>query len=188
MVTPAHSTTASACGAGHRRNAFTPTVSAVDAFGNTITATRVPSHSGSNDSMATLPGNYTFVPADNGSHQFPNGMTLRTPATYAQRPGRQYSSLTGTQTVFVNPGGAFQDQVLYRNPSTVTAGKTFTITVTITDAFANTVTGYQALVFFKTPYSNGQPLTPMALKYVDGRCPSGQCGAQGGETIAVGRS
>ncbi len=55
--------------------AFSVTVTAQDAYGNTITGyTGTVSFSGS--AGATFPGTYNFVSGDNGSHTFTNGVTL----------------------------------------------------------------------------------------------------------------
>jgi hypothetical protein len=49
---------------------FTITLSALDAFGNIATGYRGKVHFTSSDHNATLPADYTFTAADNGSHTF----------------------------------------------------------------------------------------------------------------------
>jgi hypothetical protein len=114
--------------------------------------------------VATLPSTYQFVPADNGSHAFPNGMTLRTAGNMVVNV-QDVNTLTlkGTIQVTVNPGAPAQIKVV-GSPTTVTAGNQFTLTVTVQDQFANIVTGYRGTVFFKTTDQNGT--VPGAYAYL----------------------
>src|SRR5262249_19003735 len=50
--------------------AFTLTVEALDPFGNVATGYTGTVHLGSSDPAATLPADYTFTPADEGTHTF----------------------------------------------------------------------------------------------------------------------
>ena len=59
--------------------AFTITVTAVDAYGNTATSYRGHVHFTSSDSHAHLPGDYSFSSNDSGVHKFT--VTLRTKGT-----------------------------------------------------------------------------------------------------------
>jgi hypothetical protein len=56
--------------------AFTITVQALDAYGNRATSYRGTVHFSSSDGSASLPGDYTFLPGDNGKHTF--SVTLKT--------------------------------------------------------------------------------------------------------------
>ena len=48
--------------------------------------------------------------------------------------------------ITVTPGAAAQLLITPRSPFSVTSGKPFSVTVAITDAFSNTVTGYTGVV------------------------------------------
>jgi hypothetical protein len=82
--------------------AFTITVTAQDAYGNTATGYRGTVKFTSSDKKAVLPKNYKFTAADNGVHTFTNGVTLKTTGTQtitATDSGTK--SITGTATVHV---------------------------------------------------------------------------------------
>ncbi len=57
-------------------SAFSVTVTALDAFGNTATGYTGTVHFTGGGTGSTLPADYTFVGGDNGSHTFTNGVTL----------------------------------------------------------------------------------------------------------------
>jgi hypothetical protein len=76
--------------------AFSLTVTAVDAYGNTATGYRGTVHFSGSASSATLPGNYTFTAADNGVHTF-SRVKLRT---------RGLDTITAIDTVFASISGS----------------------------------------------------------------------------------
>ncbi|HEX8699879.1 MAG TPA: hypothetical protein VF815_13635 [Myxococcaceae bacterium] len=121
---------------------FSVTVSAVDAFANVV-----PSYTGtvqftSDDAQASLPGDYTFTPADAGSRMF--NLTLATAGSH------QVTVTDGTRnasaTVAVSPGAV--TRLAFTAPATTTAGASFNVTVRALDAFDNVVTGYTGTVQF----------------------------------------
>src|SRR6202023_3027373 len=57
---------------------FNVTVASEDACGNVATGYTGTVHFTSSDPRATLPADFTFTAADNGTHTFTNGVTLLT--------------------------------------------------------------------------------------------------------------
>jgi hypothetical protein len=122
---------------------FAITVTIQDANNNTVTG-----YTGTVHFVASTgtTANYTFTAADMGTHTF-SGLSLRRAGTV---------TVTGTDTVNPSVTGntsitvvaAAADHIAFTNPATVTAGTSFAITVTVQDAFNNTVTGYTNTVHF----------------------------------------
>jgi hypothetical protein len=109
----------------------------------------VPGYTGTVHFMASngAMANYTFTPADMGSHTFTVTL-LRAGTLTITGTDTVVSSITGTTTLTVTP--AALDHIAFTNPSTVTAGTPFSITVTMQDVYNNTVTGYTGTVHFTT--------------------------------------
>jgi hypothetical protein len=85
--------------------AFTITVTAVDAFSNIAISYLGTVHFTSSDNQAVLPGNYTFKAADAGVHVFTNGVTLMTSGGQTvTATDAANGSLTGQVLVKVNNG------------------------------------------------------------------------------------
>jgi fibronectin type 3 domain-containing protein len=83
--------------------AFSITVTALDAYGNTVTGYGGTVHFSSSDTNATLPKNYEFVSADQGSHTFVRRVILRTLGTQTiTATAAANSAITGTATVTVS--------------------------------------------------------------------------------------
>ena len=118
MVNPAAVKTLVVSGLSSPRTAGTIgsiRVTATDAYGNRIyPGNGVPSYLGtvhftSSDAAASLPADYTFAPADNGTHAFVANVILRSPGVTLKTAGMQSvtatdtttASLTGTQTGIV---------------------------------------------------------------------------------------
>jgi hypothetical protein len=113
---------------------FTETVTEVDAFGNTDPYTTTGGFS-STDSQATLPPNFTFTQADDGSHAF--SITLRTAGSQTLTASDAAApTITGSTTIFVTPGPLAGFSL--SGPTSIGAGTPFTETVTEVDAFGNT--------------------------------------------------
>jgi hypothetical protein len=123
------------------------TVTAQDAYGNTVTGYQGTVHFTSSDAQAGLPADYTFQPTDAGAHTFP--VTLTT-------AGTQTITLADTSTAAVNGvasvmvTGAAASQVLILAPSSVTLGTAFTFTVEVLDAYGNLATNYTGSVAFSS--------------------------------------
>src|SRR5207249_3522818 len=137
---------------------FSLTVTAQDAFNNTVTGYTGQIHFSSTDALAVLPANYTFVGGDNGAHTFTNAVTLKTsgPQTVTVNDTTT-PAITGTSsTIAVHPGRAVTFSV--SAPPSAAAGAAFDVTVTVKDAFDNVVTGYLGTVHFtSTDGSNVLP-------------------------------
>ena len=121
------------------------TVTAKDAFNNTATGYTGTVLFTSSDGTATLPANYGFTGADAGSHTF--SVTLRTLGSQdVTATDMANASVSGLQTVTVNPGAA--THFVVSGPASATAGASFGVTVTAKDSSNNTATGYTGTVHF----------------------------------------
>jgi hypothetical protein len=81
--------------------AFSITVTAVDAYGNTATGYRGTVHFSSSDSSATLPANYTFTAADNGVHTFSRVKLRKRGLETITAIDTVFSSITGSLSINV---------------------------------------------------------------------------------------
>jgi hypothetical protein len=117
-------------------------VVAKDADGNTATSYTGTVTFSSSDAKAVLPANYTFVSTDRGVHT--SSATFKTAGTQSlTATDTVTSSITGTQSgIVVNPGSA-SVLVVTGFPSPIAHGTAGTFTVTVQDAYGNTVTGYR---------------------------------------------
>jgi hypothetical protein len=127
--------------------AGTVTVSITDPQGNPDTGYAGTVHFASSDPRATLPADYTFTAADQGTHAF--SATLVTAGSQSVTvTDTATASLTGTQSAIqVSPASASTLR-LDSSASSVTAGATLSLTVTALDAYGNTATGYTGTVHF----------------------------------------
>jgi hypothetical protein len=123
--------------------AFKLTVKAVDPFEQTAVG-----YSGmvyfavSNEVTAE----HTFTVADGGQHTF-SKLVLTQAGTYTVAGTDTANPLiTGSTTFTITPGAA--DHIAFSVPDTITAGMPFAITVTVQDAYGNTVTDYVGTVHF----------------------------------------
>ena len=126
--------------------AFRITVTAQDAFNNTVTGYSGTVDFTSSDGQAGLPGDYTFTTTDKGVHTF-SSVILRTAGT---------QTVTATDTATASVAGSAGIKVTAARaaslrisaPASVTHGVPFTFTVTVLDAFGNVATGYTGTVHF----------------------------------------
>ena len=128
---------------------FTITVAAKDSANATITGYLGTVHFTSSDpSTPVLPADYTFTPADNGTHTFTNGVTLKTvPSQTITVNDTTDPTSTGTAAVNVTVGAAAK--VAFTQQTTGGGGGVAWTTqpkVTIQDASGNTVTTSSASV------------------------------------------
>jgi hypothetical protein len=135
--------------------AFSVTVTAIDAYGNTVPGYLGTVHFASSDGRATLPADYTFTSADNSSHTFTNGVTLFTAGSQTLTVSAT-GMATASSTVAVSPAAAAS--LSLAAPASVTAGTAFTLTLTALDAYGNVATGYTGTVHFTS--SDGQATLP----------------------------
>jgi hypothetical protein len=122
------------------------TVTARDPYGNAATGYTGTVHFTSSDGKASLPANYTFTAADAGVHAF--SATLRTAGVESiSATDTTTAGVAGTEGgITVNPSAA--SQFILSGPTSVTAGATFSLTLTVEDAYGNVVTGYTGTVRF----------------------------------------
>ena len=139
-------------------SAHSVTVKALDAYGNTVTGYTGTVHFSSTDSQALLPTNYTFLPGDNGSHKFTNGVTLKTAGSQSVTANdTATTSIKGSGTVTVTPGTAKTLSVsIAANP--FPAGSAHSVTVKALDAYGNVATGYTGTIHFTS--SDGEAVLP----------------------------
>jgi prepilin-type N-terminal cleavage/methylation domain-containing protein len=116
------------------------TVTAKDAGGSTVTGYTGRVHFTSTDGAATLPADYTFLAADNGSHSF--SVTLNTAGSRTvTATDTTQSTVTGTSgTVTVSSPSPSSFGV--SAPSTATAGTPISVMVTAKDSSGNTLTSF----------------------------------------------
>jgi hypothetical protein len=127
-------------------SAFGVTVTALDAFGNTATGYAGTVRFTSTDAQATLPADYTFTPADAGTHSF--SATLKTAGTHSlTATDTAAGSITGSQSgITVTAAAAAYFTI--SAPASVSTGTPFAVTITARDAYGNVATGYRGTVHF----------------------------------------
>jgi len=145
--------------------AFSTTVTAVDAFGNTATGYTGTVHFTSSDPQAALPANYTFTASNDGVHTF--SATLKT-------AGSQSLTVTDTTTasvfgtlsgIAVTPAAATHFVITGR--SSVAPSTAFSVTVTAFDAYGNIATGYLGTVDFSSSDSTATLPSNYTFKTTD---------------------
>jgi Ca2+-binding RTX toxin-like protein len=135
----------SASGNSTAGTAIAVTVTALDAAGNVILDYPGTVKFSSSDPQAGLPANYTYTAADQGSHTF--NVVLKTAGT--QTITATAGSVSGQASVQV--GAASAARFVVSVPATATAGVALSaVTVTVTDAFGNTIAGYTGPVQFSS--------------------------------------
>jgi hypothetical protein len=129
--------------------AGTVTVTAQDAYGNTVTSYTGTVTFSSSDPQAQLPSDYTFTPDDNGTHTFP-AILVTAGLQSITATDTTDDSITGTQTdIEVDPAPA-SSLVVAGFPSPVNAGTVGVFSVTAYDAYGNIATGYTGTVTFSS--------------------------------------
>lgn len=104
----------------------------------------------SNDPQAEFsPSNYTFIPADNGSHTFTNGVRLKTAGSRYITVSDGFIS-TNSGWITVNFSTLHHFEFYNFSTTTPTAGTSFNFRVKAVDEFGNTVTNYTGTVHFST--------------------------------------
>jgi hypothetical protein len=125
------------------------TVTARDAYGNTLPTFTGTVVIASSDPQATLPAAYTFGSSDHGSHLFSAALKTAGTDTLTATGG----GLTGSESVKVNPGAVTHFKV--SAPASAIAGSYFTITVSAADSYNNTVPSYTGTVRFTSTDPQG---------------------------------
>jgi hypothetical protein len=119
-----------------------------DPYGNIASGYRGTVHITSSDTRAVLPANYTFTVTDAGTHDF--SATLKTASTQSIiAVDTSSANLTGTDGgITVNPAAA--RAFLITAPTSVQAGTSFSLTLTVEDAYGNVVPTYLGTVHFSS--------------------------------------
>jgi hypothetical protein len=150
VVTPAAANTLTVAGfpstttAGIAQNF---TVTAIDAYGNIATGYAGAIHFTTTSKKAVLPANYTFTVSDAGSHTFTANLET-SGAQSITATDTKTATIKGTESKITVNAAALAGFSLTGFPTSTTAGKPGSITVTAVDAFGNKVTSYQGAVHF----------------------------------------
>ncbi len=132
------------------------TVTAVDGSGATVAGYRGTIHFTSSDTQATLPPDYTFTAADNGTHTF--SANLKSAGSQSIiATDTATGTIAGAQSVTVQPNVASILRVA-GFPTSIQAGVAGNFTVTALDEFGNTATSYQGTIHFTS--SDSQAVLP----------------------------
>ena len=139
-------------------DAFDVTVTARDAFDNTLIGYTGTLQFASSDGQAVLPSDYAFTGGDAGIHSFADGVTLKTAGEQTIDVNDSVEiSATGSATVSVDPSTI--DHFNIANPGTQAAGVAFNVSITAKDAYGNTVPSYtdSKVVAFSGPGNSPAP-------------------------------
>jgi hypothetical protein len=140
---------------------WTFTVTAVDAYGNTVPTYAGTVHLTSSDPQATLPSDYLFRASDQGTHTF--GAVLFTAGSQALTATDDANALSGGDSgITVLAAGASFLRV-DGLPASAAAGEPVTFTVTLLDAYGNVATGYTGTVRFSC--TDRRALLPAAYTF-----------------------
>jgi hypothetical protein len=133
------------------------TVTVEDSSGNIVPGYRGTIHFSSSDSSASLPPDYTFTAADNGVHTF--NAVFRTAGTQSLTATDIQDNLSGSQSDIAVTAAAADHFLVTPSVETTVAGTPFDFTITVQDAYDNTVTGYTGTVGFSSadPYGATLP-------------------------------
>ena len=123
---------------------FNFTVTALDAFNNTMTGYAGTVHFTSTDAAAVLPANVTLT---NGVGTFSATLATAGSQTITATDTVTSSMSNSSSTIGVSASTA-GPHFAVSAPATATAGTPFNLTVTALDAFNNTMTGYAGTVHF----------------------------------------
>jgi FKBP-type peptidyl-prolyl cis-trans isomerase 2 len=134
---------------------FQVTVTAEDAYGNTVPDYAGTVHFTSSDAQAGLPEDYTFVADDHGAHAFDVSLRTAGPQDVTVTDTAD-ASITGTATVIVSAAAMKHFEV--SAPDTAVPGVPFHFVVTAEDAFGNPITDYIGTAHFSS--ADGQATLP----------------------------
>jgi hypothetical protein len=147
----------SSVGAGDAVNA---TLTAYDSDFNVATGYTGTVHFSSTDGSATLPGNYTFTPGDNGMHAFPAQFIFQTPGSHVLTVADvSNATITGSRPVTVGPP----------TPTGLAATATSTTQVNLTWNASAGATQYEILrgtTTLTSPVASFSDTVPAGASYV----------------------
>ncbi len=124
-------------------NSISVSVTAKDAYGNTATGYAGTLHFTSSDPQAALPSNSTL---SSGTGTF--NVTLKTSGSQTITATDTANGLLGGSSSAIGVSSAAATHLVFSVPTNVTAGSSFTFTVTAEDAYNNTAIGYGGTVHF----------------------------------------
>jgi hypothetical protein len=142
--------------AGSTPNVTAVTVTALDAGGQVAVGYVGTVTFSSDDPAAVLPGPYTFVAGDNGTHTFTGAFTLETVGVRHLTVADQAAMLPSASTAVTVTSGAAATFSLTPATMTTTAGNAFNITVKALDAVGNVATGYAGTVHLTSSDGSAQ--------------------------------
>ena len=122
---------------------FNVNVAAIDTTGEVATGYSTTVHFASNDTLGGLPADYTFTPADAGTHVF--AVTLKSSGSRFISAVELGGSIQGGVSVSVAPQVA---TTLVLAGAAGAIGVTRTVTIAARDVFGNFATGYVGTVHF----------------------------------------
>src|SRR5579883_44730 len=129
--------------------AISPTVDALDRYGNVDPTYRGTISFAKSDAKGVVPANYTFTSSDNGAHTFTNGVIFVTAGLQTlTATDVNTKTITGTNTIQINPAAPTSYALL--SVANVVAGAPLALTVTVQDAYGNVETGYTGTIHFSS--------------------------------------
>jgi hypothetical protein len=130
----------------------TITVTALNPDGTVNTGYTGTVHFTSSDPHAVLPADYTFTAADQGVHTFNATLVTAGNQFITATDTTNGTMLGGESGIQVTPAAA--SQLVLSAPSSVRHGTTFSLTLTVEDAYGNVVTGYLGTIHFSSSDSS----------------------------------
>ena len=127
-------------------SAVSVTITALDATNALAADYRGTVHFVASDGSATLPADYTFTAADQGSHTFPVTFVTEAPQTLTVTDTVKASITATVSNIRVNP--QVSQLFLTSRTSSAQAGTPLTITITAEDVLNGLATGYQGTIHF----------------------------------------
>jgi hypothetical protein len=124
---------------------FAITVTALDDLGQPVTGYTGAVHF-TLTGPVTATADYTFTAGDMGQHTF-TGLLLRRAGAYTVAGADSANPrINGSTTFTINPAAAAH--IAFTVPTEITPLEVFALTVTVQDAYGNTVTGYTGTLHF----------------------------------------
>jgi hypothetical protein len=158
LVAPAITTTVAG-------SPFDVTVTVQDQFNNTVAGyTGTVTFSSTDPYGASLPADYTFNGADDGTHTFAGGATLYTTGTWDITATDKSAGISGRGSVTVTPAPASQLRVVA--PSSAVSNTPFDVTVIALDPYGNVDSNYQGTIAFSTTDSDPGVLLPADYTFI----------------------
>ncbi len=140
-----------------------PLVTAYDIYDNIKTNYTGTIHFTTDDPLAVIPSDYTFIPADLGTHEFGSGVELKSCGSWFVKVND--GLIEGMQSsIDVNPGILGSFTAVTEHNGNENAGQAFSITLTAYDIFGNLKTDYDGsypLAWTTTATNSGSGQSPV---------------------------